>query len=371
MMEKQYDVIILGAGINGSGIARQLTMEGKRVLLLDKTGVAAGTSSKSSRLIHGGLRYLETGNLGLVHEALKDRKRLTELYPDLVAYKPFYVPIYNDSPRPPWMIRIGLLMYDLLAGARTPVKSGAVETLDFLSHFPALSPEGIRRVFQYPDAKTQDDKLTQRVVDDFISQGGEILAPIDVKNVEWTETGFKVETEEGYFQSQHLVNATGPWVDEVNTRYSFPARFQIRKVSGIHVFLKGLLVRDLLFLQTASKRIFFVVPEPENNQTMIGTTEREELGLIDDVQVQQEDVDYVINAINAYLGAEDQISRYDVEDVSIGVRALVQKSGNPTDLSREYQLDLHRKGPSRLLHVFGGKLTTFLSLAEKAARKLK
>jgi len=367
---QKNDVIVLGAGINGAGIARLLALQGKQVLLLDKTGVAAGTSSKSSRLIHGGLRYLETGNLKLVREALIDRQRLTEMYPDLVQYKPFYVPVYADSPRPPWMIRAGLLLYDILAASRTPMKAGSIELLDFLTHFPALHPRGLRRVFHYPDAKTDDAALTRRVVEEFHAAGGRSIAPIRVETLNWGSDGVTIESDQGSFRSSHLVNATGPWIDEVNRQHGLPARFQIRKVSGIHVFIKGLLVRDLLFLQTASKRIFFVIPEPENDQTIIGTTEREEKKPMDAISAQSADVAYVLNAINAYLNADDQLTRADVIDVSIGVRALVQKQGNPTDLSREYKLDLHKRGSSRLLHVFGGKLTTYLSLAEKAVKTL-
>ncbi|NQV16789.1 FAD-dependent oxidoreductase, partial [bacterium] len=128
---QNYDVIVLGAGINGCGIAENMARGGKRVLLLDKSGVGRGTSSKSSRLIHGGLRYLETGQLHLVYESLHDRQRLVNKYPKLVEYKRFFLPIYKGSPRPGWMIRIGLRLYDLLSGSRSAGKSRKENKEDF------------------------------------------------------------------------------------------------------------------------------------------------------------------------------------------------------------------------------------------------
>ena len=153
---QNYDVIVLGAGINGCGIAEKLAQSGKRVLLLDKEGVGQGTSSKSSRLIHGGLRYLETGQIHLVYEALHDRQRLITKYPDLVEPRRFILPIYKSSPRPAWMIRIGLWMYDLLSGSRKVGHSKTEDISEFKSDFPAFIEDGLNSVLSYVDAKTHD-----------------------------------------------------------------------------------------------------------------------------------------------------------------------------------------------------------------------
>jgi len=363
---QNYDVIVLGAGINGCGIAENLAHSGKRVLLLDKGGVGQGTSSKSSRLIHGGLRYLETGKLHLVHESLHDRQRLVQQYPDLVEHKRFFLPIYNSSPRPGWMIRIGLWLYDLLSGSRSAGKSRTEDVEQFKIRFPAFTDNGLKSVLSYVDAKTHDRELTRRVADDFQKLGGTVIVHCEIKSITWEESGFEIYSSAGEFSASVLVNATGPWLDEVNQRYDLPARYGIRKVSGIHLIFDGLVVPELMFMQTKEKRIFFIIPEPENNQTLIGTTEREETCAMDELHAQEGDIQYLLDQVNAYLKPDHQFKRKDVRDIYIGVRPLVRKKGDLSDMSREFKLDLHTKGDSRLLHVFGGKLTTYLSLAEKA-----
>ncbi|MCF7827017.1 MAG: glycerol-3-phosphate dehydrogenase/oxidase [Candidatus Marinimicrobia bacterium] len=367
---QKYDVIVLGAGINGCGIAENLAQSGKRVLLLDKEGVGQGTSSKSSRLIHGGLRYLETGQIHLVYEALHDRQRLIAKYPDLVQPRRFFLPIYKSSPRPAWMIRIGLWMYDMLAGSRKVGHSRTEDISAFKLNFPAFSEEGLVSVLSYVDAKTHDKELTRRVADDFQDLGGTVLVHCDIESIHWDNTGFELHSSIGDFSAPVLVNATGPWLNEVNEKFDLPARFQIRKVSGIHLIFDGLIVPELMFMQTREKRIFFIIPEPENDQTLIGTTEREEDCEMDDVDPQESDIQYLLDQVNAYLKPDHQFQRDDVRDIYIGVRPLVRRKGDVTDVSREYKLDLHTRGDTKLLHIFGGKLTTYLSLAENVAEVL-
>ncbi len=364
------DVIILGAGINGSGIARELAMNGKIVTVIDKSTIGSGTSSKSSRLIHGGLRYLETLQFKLVHEALTDRQELLKIYPDLVKMKSFYIPIYKPSPRPIWMIWFGLKFYDLLAVRNKQYQSRVIPRKQFSVHAASFKQEGLRAVFHYYDAKTNDLQLTQRVAQDAIGNGVNFYENIPISNITNNKECFTVQTNQGNFAAQILINATGPWIDEVNQKYNFPARFNIRKISGIHITLDGLLTNDLMFMQTKQKRIFFVIPEPINNQTLIGTTEHEETDLIDNIYVKEEDILYLIENINNYLKPGFQVLRKNVKDAFIGVRPLIAEVENPTNLSREYELDKNMFGNTTLLHVFGGKLTTYLSLARKVQKLL-
>ena len=370
-MTNPYDTIVIGAGINGCGIARELTDQGKRVLVLEKGIVGSGTSSKSSRLIHGGLRYLESGRLGMVYEALRDRQELLLTYPDLVDLQPFYLPVYGYAPRPVWMIWLGVKLYGLLAGSGESGRCGKLPVPAFAQSFPALREDGLRAVFVYSDGKTNDLALTRRVASEARSSGCTIVENAAVSRADWTDKGFLVETKDAMFQSPVLINASGPWIDEVVDSLGLPARYQVRKVSGIHLFLDGLLTGGPLLMQTREKRIFFIIPEPENNQTLVGTTEREEHAPVDDVEVTEEDVAYLVKELNACLNSSYQISRKDVREVSVGIRPLVAKKGDPTDLSREYKLDIHTRGITQLLHVFGGKLTTYLSLARRTAKILK
>jgi glycerol-3-phosphate dehydrogenase len=364
------DVIILGAGINGSGIARELAIAGKTVTMIDKSTIGNGTSSKSSRLIHGGLRYLETLQFKLVHEALMDRQELLRLYPGLVKMKSFYIPIYKPSPRPAWMIWFGLKFYDLLSGKNKQHHSRVIPRKQFSVHAASFKQDGLKAVFHYYDGKTNDLQLTQQVAQDAIESGANFYKNTFISSITKNNDFFTVRTSQGDFTSPILINATGPWIDEVNSKFEFPAKFSIRKISGIHIIVDGLLTNDLMFMQTKQKRIFFVIPEPNNNQTLIGTTEREEIDPTDNIKIKEEDISYLIDNINNYLKPGFQILRQNVKDAFIGVRPLVAEAENPTNLSREYELDKHTFGKTTLLHVFGGKLTTYLSLARKVRKTL-
>ncbi len=366
-ISSSYDVIILGAGINGCGIAHELSLRNKNALVLDKSTIGSGTSSKSSRLIHGGLRYLESLQFGLVREALEDREELLDLFSDLVHIRPFYFPIYKDSPRPAWMIWLGLKFYDFLVGKRTDHSSEKIPITQFYEHAPHMIKNDLKAVFRYYDAKTNDLALTQRITDEARKHGAVFIENISIRSIQKTTETWQIQTSDSLFEAPILINASGPWIDEVNTQHDLPSHFHIRKISGIHIVIKESLTDHLMFMQTKGKRIFFIIPEPENDQTIIGTTEREETIPVDDVVVREEDIQYLIDNINRYLEDSYKITREDVIRSFIGVRPLIAHKENPTDLSREYQLDLHSDGETKLLHVFGGKLTTFLSLARKTA----
>lgn len=368
--QENFDAIIIGAGINGCGIAAELSRHGNSVLILERGAIGSGTSSKSSRLIHGGLRYLETAKIGLVREALRDRMELLSRYPDLVQIKPFYLPLYQSSPRSPWMIGAGLKLYDLLSGKYSEYKSHRISTSKFLDHAPNLSPENLKAAFCYYDGKTDDLALTRRVAAEAHQNGAVIHEHIKIREIISDDSLYFVRTNRGEFTSPILVNSTGPWIDEVNQQFDLPANYHIRKISGIHIVIDGLLTNDLMFMQTDGKRIFFIIPEPKNDHTIIGTTEREESVACDEVSYDDSDIQYLLDCINNYLIPKRRLAINDVKDVWIGIRPLIAKKSNPTDLSREYALDQHQSGSTILIHVFGGKLTTFLSLARKTSNLL-
>lgn len=367
MAMKTFEAIIIGAGINGCGIALELARRNKRVLILDKSRIGSGTSSKSSRLIHGGLRYLETLKFSLVRESLLDREALIKQYPDLVKFRSFYFPIYDTSPRSPLIIWMGLKLYDFLSGKYTDHPSKIVSRKQFKKIAPSLKQKGLRAVFQYYDAKTHDQDLTLRVAQEAESLGALFVEDIAICKIEQVHNEWHISTHKDIYTSPILINASGPWIDEVNEKYKLPSNYHIRKISGIHIVLKGLLTEDIMFMQTKEKRIFFIIPEAENDHTIIGTTEREENSLCDEVTVLEEDILYLLENLNAYLNSSYQLTRSDVIDQWIGIRPLIAHTKNPTDLSREYALDLHIKNNALLLHVLGGKLTTFISLSKKAA----
>ena len=363
-MQNRYDVVVLGAGINGSAIAKAFAQEGKSVMVLEKNHIGAGASSHSSRLIHGGLRYLENFEFSLVREALHDRQYLLESYPNLVKLRHFYLPVYENSRRPAWMIRLGLWLYSLFA--RNVQKAQKVPNTLFLKKFNAIKAEGLKAVFTYSDAKTDDEALTRRIADEAKAFGAEIVEHAAIKRLTIDDEKIAIELDGRSIRTSLLINATGAWVDEVNARFGLPSSYTIEKLSGIHLVIDRVLVPDPLFLETASKRIFFIIPEKET--TLIGTTERSEAGEVDKIKVNNEDIDYLLRESNVYL--KKTLTRKDVKEVFIGTRPIIKSAKDPTRMSREYKLDLHRIGQNKVLHVYGGKLTTFPSLAKRVVKVL-
>ena len=362
----KFDIIIIGAGINGCAIAREATKLGKRVAVIEKQTIGSGTSSRSSRLIHGGLRYLEYGDFSLVKEALYDRSRLIAAYPDLVVLRPFILPVYRGIGRPWWVIKTGLYLYDLFSRFIAPHRVMSMDT--FTSSFQALKTKGLSKIFTYYDAKTNDLQLTQTVAQEAQDNGAVFFESTTVHEINHHENTFELLCGDRHLETPILINATGPWIAEVNHRFNLPSRYKISKISGIHILLDGLLTPEPIFLQTDHHRIFFILPENKSNQTVIGTTERRETGKTDEVHVNEEDINYLLTHANHFLNTP--LKREDVIDTYIGVRPLIESKKSMVKTSREYQLDLHDFGQTQLLHVFGGKLTTHWSLAEKSVHIL-
>lgn len=358
-MNKEYDVIILGAGINGVASAKALAEVGKSVLVIEKGHIASGASSNSSRLIHGGLRYLENFDFALVNEALKDQKYLLDTYPDLVKLRPFYLPLYKGSRRPAWMIQLGLWLYGFFARHNKKAQKVLIE--DFKNEFKDVNTQNLVAVFRYFDGKTDDDKLTHKIAEEAQEAGTDILEGTQIKSLKIEDEYIRLETEQGSVETTTLINATGAWVDEINEKYNLPSSFTIEKLSGIHLVIDRVLVPQPLILETLSKRIFFIIPEEDS--TIIGTTERSEVDLVDDIKVNNEDIDYLLTESNRYLNK--QLSRADIKEVYIGTRPIIKSTKNPSEMSREFKLDLHHIGRVRVLHIYGGKLTTFPSLSRK------
>jgi glycerol-3-phosphate dehydrogenase len=372
-MSNSFDAIILGGGINGCAIARKLSQDGKRVCLLERLTIGCGTSSNSSKLIHGGLRYLETGRFGLVNESLKDRKRLADLYPDLVKMVPFYLPVYDDSLRPWWIIRMGLGLYDLFSH-QSEYHCRHIGNEDFAEKFSGVKVEGLRRVYIYFDGKTNDLEMTRRIAQDACGSGCDTRENCRVVSVDGNDKAFRVlyrdSNGEHEIEAPLLINATGPWIDEVNAEYHLPHNYRISKVSGIHIVINRALVSDCMFLQTNNRRIFFMIPWTEE-KTIIGTTERMENCSCDDVKVQEDDINYLLDCANHYL--REPISQDEICQTFLGIRPLVMDKNDDSDatsMSRDYKIDVISKGETKLIHVYGGKLTTCLSMAEKVVARI-
>lgn len=364
-MQSQYDVIVFGAGINGLAIAKTMAQEGKSVLVIEKSQIAAGASSHSSRLIHGGLRYLEQYEFGLVKESLQDQQHLLETYPELVQLRPFYLPVYQGTKRPLWLIALGLRVYTFLA--RHGQKAARVPKEEFLQKFAIINPDGLEAVFRYYDAKTDDKALVHRVASEARELGVIIREETQIQRFFVDEEKMGVDIDGEIFSTELFINATGAWIDEVNSKLGLESSYRIEKLSGIHLVINRVLLPDPLILETSSKRIFFMIPEADT--TLIGTTERSEETEVDRISVNDEDIEYLLQESNRYL--RKKLDRDDIKEVFIGTRPIIKSHKDPSKMSREYKLDLHTIGKNRVLHVYGGKLTTFSSLAKKVAKLIK
>lgn len=373
-MIQTYDLLIVGGGINGSGIAADAAGRGLNVLLCEADDLAAGTSSASSKLIHGGLRYLEQYDFKLVKEALKEREILLKKAPQLVHPLQFIVPQTNNS-RPFWLVRLGLFFYDHLTRHNLMPASKRIN-LRVASEGQPLKPE-FKKGFSYYDAQTDDARLVIANVQAAAQKGAKILTrthfltakrEADYWLIELFDNNSKLTS---VIKARAVINAAGPWATKI-IRQIFPEnKAQVKLVKGSHIVIPKLYDGSQAYLlQNVDRRIIFVIPYQEQF-TLIGTTDV----LFDDdprqAVISDQEVNYLCAVVNRYFARS--ISSTDVKWSFAGVRALYDLNiHEPAKMSREYCLQLSaEKNQAPLLSVLGGKLTTFRSLAEHALTKLQ
>lgn len=368
-----YDLIIVGGGINGTGIAADAAGRGLKVLLCEKADLASGTSSASSKLIHGGLRYLEHYEFRLVREALAEREVMLAKAPHLVNPLKFTMP-HRPHLRPAWLIRLGLFIYDHLS-KRNSLPSA--RTRQFGANSP-LKPE-ITKGFDYYDCWVDDARL---VITNAISArqcGASILTRTACTRAHYSEQNelwqIELTGENGQIRevkSRALINAAGPWLNTFLKEAApniKPAR-GIRLIKGSHLITKRIPGNDHAFiLQNEDKRIVFAIPY-QDDFSLIGTTDKEYQGTLEQIHIDQDETDYILDVVNQHfkhrLTTKDIISSYS------GVRSLCDdESDEPSAITRDYTLELtDHAGRGALLCVYGGKITTYRKLAESALDKL-
>ncbi|WP_281646845.1 glycerol-3-phosphate dehydrogenase [Parendozoicomonas sp. Alg238-R29] len=364
-----YDLVIVGGGINGTGIARDAAGRGLKVLLCEQNDLASATSSASSKLVHGGLRYLEHYEFRLVREALREREVLLANAPHLVKPLRFRLP-HAPHLRPAWMIRAGLFLYDSLAHRETLPGSKGVK----LNGHSPLKPD-FTRAFEYSDCWTDDARL---VITNAISAkelGADILPRTRCTSAHRKNKGWEVELETNSTKrsvtAKALVNASGPWVaDFIENSLQAKPEYGIRMIKGSHIVVPVLHDDDEAYiLQNADKRIVFVIPW-QGKWSMIGTTDVEYTGDPSKVAPDSDEVEYLIDIANRHFNK--QISSDDIVYRFSGVRPLCNdESNDPSAITRDYTLTVSQESEQYpLLNVFGGKLTTYRRLAESALKKL-
>jgi glycerol-3-phosphate dehydrogenase len=366
-----YDLAIIGGGINGAGIARDAAGRGLRVLLLEQNDLASGTSSASSKLIHGGLRYLEHGAFRLVREALAEREVMLKIAPHVVRPMRFVLPAY-PGPRSALLLRLGLFLYDHL-GARKILPP--TRTLDLTHHVTGLAlKRGYRYGFEYSDCWVDDSRLVILNAVDAAERGAHVRTHTRCLRAEREDVWRLILDDRGrrdVATARVLVNAAGPWVGvvaETVIRQAGPAR--VRLVKGSHIVVKQRFEHDRGYiLQTEDRRVIFALPYG-NGFTLIGTTDLDFTGDPAMVTPSADEIAYLCRSVNVYF--RENIAPGDVISAFAGVRSLYDDgAGKPEDITRDYHLEFdERLHQAPLLTVYGGKITTYRRLAEAALARL-
>jgi glycerol-3-phosphate dehydrogenase len=351
-------VAVVGGGINGAGVAWELARRDYDVVLFEKGRCGAQTSSKTTKMIHGGLRYLERMHFGLVRESLRDRAWLLEHLPQLVRPLEIVLPVYDDSPRSKTIIRTGLVLYDILAGRENLDRHRSLDAAQIAERGPVVT-QGLRGGFSYWDAQVDDYALVRAVIASAIRDGVAVREETRVDSLKRAGRQWLVNGE----AFDVVINAAGPWMNELLAENSLRARYTLSLVRGSHLVLKRRVSDSGFLLQSVSdRRVFFVLPWKET--TLVGTTEVIHREPLDGVEAAEEEIEYLVARYNRYF--RDALTREGVASTFAGVRPLVGRAANPGAIARDYRVV--RSG--NLINIFGGKMTTFMSLARKVAMRV-
>ena len=367
----RYDLLVVGGGVNGAGVARDAAGRGLRTLLCEQHDLAAHTSSASTKLIHGGLRYLEFYDFRLVRKSLREREIVLDSAPHIVRPMRFVLP-HDAHLRPAWMIRAGLFLYDHLARRRRLPGSEGVD----LRRHPAGAPLDPRytKGFVYSDAWVDDARLVVLTAMDARAHGARVLTRTRCTRLErsdgrWLATLAGADGGELRVEADAVVNATGPWVDRfLDAATPLPARRHPRIVKGSHVVVPRLFDHDYAYIfQAPDRRIVFAIPY-EREFTLLGTTERDYREDLATPGIEAAEVDYLLAMANRYFRRE--LGPGDVRWSFAGLRPLLADPADvATSVTRDYVLDLEDHGPP-LLSIYGGKLTTYRRLAQDVLDRL-
>lgn len=396
--QTHFNLIIIGGGINGAGIARDASLRGLKVLLLDKSDFASGTSSRSTKLVHGGIRYLENYEFKLVWEALHERKTLTQIAPQLVHPIPFIIPVYKGDKRPLWLVRLGMFLYDLMAGLRNIKRHKAFSAKKLHQLEPHLGTKNLQGGGIYYDCQTNDARLTLANIQDAAANGATVKNYTEVAKILKPAKGVEVETqdtlthEKQNYTADFIVNVTGPWLDEnlakwhlenienttsnkskteasqdsenQSSHQSTHPKKHLRLTKGIHFFVPKL-THEYAVLISAKKdnRVFFVIPH--GKFSLVGTTDTDYTEDPDKVTATEDDIKYLLTELNRVFPDEPR-TREQVTGIYAGLRPLLnQENKNTGKVSREYHIETVTIGNTQLLNVIGGKLTTYRNLSQK------
>ena len=368
-MSEKYDIIIVGGGIHGVGVAQAAAASGYKTALLEQYGLAEGTSSRSSKLIHGGLRYLESGQFRLIRESLREREILLQNAPQLVQLKPFYIPIYTHTKRRPWQIWAGLSIYAGLDLFHPHARFRKIPKKEW-HLLNGLNKKDLQAVFQYPDAQTNDAELTKAVMASAQELGADLLCPVEFSGARaakgMIEVSCKQLDKQISLQCNVLINAAGPWINTVleKIKPAFPA-VPVELVQGAHIVLPGSNLNGIYYVESKKdRRAVFIMPWED--EVLVGSTETLFTGKPEDVKPLPEEIAYLKQTVEDYFPG---IS-HEIKESFAGLRVL--PAGKTTMFKRPREVVLHRdKTCPNVLSIYGGKLTGYRSTAEKVISLLQ
>ena len=362
----EYDVAVIGGGIQGAGIAQAAAAAGYKVIVYEQTAIASGTSSKSSKLIHGGLRYLESGQFKLVRKTLLERELLIRLAPTLVKPVPFYIPIYSQTTRRSWQIAIGLFLYQILGGFK---KYTRFKRINIKKEQPIMNLKmtNLETMYQYYDAQTDDALLTQVVIHSAKSLGADLQCPAKVTDIHFDNNMYRISTESNKepTTAKYVVNAAGPWVNEVLAKVQ-GTDVNIMKcdlVQGSHIIIDAPSPEGVIYVEAPQdKRAVFIMPWKE--KTLVGTTEKIYTGDPSKVKASDEEIEYLKEVYLHYILA----GKVNVVDSFAGLRVLPKLE--TSFFSRPRDTVIHASAEN-LLTLYGGKLTSYRVTAEKVINHIE
>lgn len=353
-------IAVIGGGINGLCSAWLCAQQGLNVHLYEKETLMSQTSRCSSKLLHGGLRYLEYLEFSLVKESLQERKFWLEKVPELTNEVELFIPLYKNGVHKRWEYKIGLTLYDFLAGKNNLGKHRYFSKKEVTEVFPSITTKGLTGAYSYYDGQMDDYELGLWVSRQLESLGGKIFEKTEIKTI--TNHGEIRLSDDRCEQYDCIVNATGPWAKDLVNRSNLRGKIKLKLVRGTHIIVPRLSDKALYLEDKASQRLFFVLPYKEH--TLVGTTEKSQ-DLDKKIEPSQDEISYLLNAYNNYFSTS--LSPNDIIESFAGARPLIFESTSKLkDVSREYKIKVN----NQLVNVFGGKWTTSRKLGESVLEEV-
>lgn len=369
---KTYDVVVVGGGIHGVGVAQAAAASGYSVQVIEQKALAHGTSSKSSKLIHGGLRYLETLQIKLVFECLSERSKLLKLAPDLVRLEPFNIPVYKHTRRRPWEIFAGLSLYAILGLLKPSVMFKKVPKSEWDS-LDGLDTKNLKAVFRYNDGATDDAALTRAVMNSAKSLGAELAMPAEFISAEplgeENHVQYSISGTIHNCKARLLVNAAGPWANAVLDKVTTaPSKRAFDLIAGTHIVIDEPAPTGMYYLEAPQDgRAVFVMPW--KGLTMIGTTETKYDGDPSLIAPLDSEISYLCELASTYFPRLKNLQPSDVNSSFAGLRVLPHAKGRAFSRPRETTFHVDKKLAPRVVTIYGGKLTAYRTTSEKFVKR--